>query len=696
LPQSPKASKYFAAATPDEIGNALFRKVSESGTWAETSEIIRRSERAYLYYFGMEYGGAHATSQVLRGGEQGELADVRVNHSRALAQTLFNLIAASKVVWQPVATNKDYSAESQAVLATNILEYYWHVRRVAQYAQRSLEEAIPFCESFVLTEWDETLGDDQGVDALGNIVKSGDIRFSNVMTWDVLRDPRKRSFEELNWVIVRLRRNRFDVAAQVRARLAEAATEEEAEAIERLAEEVENVQPMENAARRMRMVANGGVPDEAEYDDEDLDLYLFLHKPTPMVPEGRETYFVSAKGVIKDGPLTYTQWPLHRVHHSELFGTPFAYSPYLEILGIQELMDSLETAIASNQSTFATQLILLPRGSGFEPDQLGKGLSAVYYDDKEPKALQLTRSPQEVFAHLETKKKDIEQLMGLNSVVRGEPLTGDQSGAALALLQAQAVQQSSGLQANYLRFVESIGNSVLELIRNRCPTPRRIAITGKATSFLQKEQEFTGDSIGQIKQVRVETGNPLSQTAAGRAAIARELLQNQLVQTAEQYIQVLTTGRLEPLTQSVQNQLLLISRENEMLLRGEAPILTVDDHDVLHAREHASVMANPDARQDPAILAAYQEHMQAHFQQWMTKDPAWSAMLGQTPPPMPAPMPGGVGPGAPPSGGPPGPQPGVGEQANLPSMPVNPATGEQAGTPDGATLAKPGLPPGPK
>lgn len=666
-PSSPNRT-YFAALPYDDagIGTKIQDKVTHHRAWAETAEIQTRAERAYLYYFGLQYGGVSATSNVNRGGDQGELAEVRVNHSRALAQTLFNLIAASKVVWQPVAVNSDYDAASQAVLAQNILEYYWQDRRVSQFCQRSLEEAIPFTEGFLLTEWDETLGEPYGVDDMGGIVKSGDIRFTNVMAWDVVRDPRKDSYEELDWVIVRLRRNRFELAAR----------------FPQVAEDILKASPT------LRFKGFRGWEEVKENDDIDLD--LFLHKPTAALPMGRETLVVG-KTVLKDSPLSYTVWPLHRVFHSELFGTPFAYSPYLEILGVQELMDSLESSIATNQSTFATQNIAAPQGSNIDPDQLAGGMRIFYYPtgEKPPEPMNLTHTPPEVFNHLQTKKKDQEQLMGLNSVVRGEPLTGDQSGAALALLQAQAVQQSSGLQANYLRFVESVGNAVLELIRTRCPTPRRIAISGKATRFLQKEQEFTGESIGQIRKVMVEIGNPMSQTAAGRVSIAKELLANQLIKTPEQYLQVLTTGRLEPLTQSLQNELLLILKENEMLLDGELPVTSVDDDHMLHAREHRGIMANPDARRDPAVVQAYMQHIQEHEELYFTADPRRLMLMGQQPPPMmpmAAPPPSDQG-GLPPSSA---------EQPGLPNMPNNPSTGEPAPTPDGATLAQPGPPPGPK
>lgn len=675
---------YFAASTDlTTLGSNLYHKVEAYSTWTQTSEIMRRIERAFLYYFGLEYGGVHATSEVLRGGEQGELADVRVNHSRALAQTLFNLIAAAQVSWQPVAVNNDAAAASQAILAAGVLEYYWHDGKVEQHCERALEEAIPYCEGFLFTEWDEDLGelvveDNASTDTIGpspSWLRTGDIRFTNVSTWDVVRDPRKLSYDDCDWVILRLRRNKYDLAAKY----------------PKFKDDILAARVDYTRYRPLKLFENYS----AETDD--CDCYYFFHKPTPAMPFGRESIFISANAVLHDAPLSYTVWPVHRVHHSEYHGTPFAYSPYLEILGIQELMDSLESAIASNQSTFAAQLVAMEQGSEVDLDVLGGGLKAVYFPPggKPPMPLNLTRSPPEVFQHLETKKKDMEQLVGLNSVVRGEPMTGDQSGSALALLQATAVQQSSGLQANYLRFVQGVGNAVLELFQNRATMPRKIAVNGKANQFLQSQQDLTGESIGKIKKVMVEIGNPMAQTAAGRVSMAKELMANGLIKSPEQYLQVVATGRIEPLTQSIQNELLLILRENEMILAGQKPQISIDDDHKLHAIEHRGVIANPDARMNPAIVQAYQQHILEHEQAYYTADPRRLLLMGQEPPPpvmMPGPPPQG-----PPPPKPKGPQntPGAPPESKMPQMPVNPGTGQQVAPPPGAALGATGAPPNP-
>jgi hypothetical protein len=693
---SESSSQYFAALSTDKIGQALYAKVTERKDDLYSKEYDLRNRRAYQYYYGIDPSGVHATSGVLRGGEQGELALTRVNHSRALVNTLLNLISAAKVIWQPVAVNTDYSSAGEVELASAVLEYYWNDRQVNTVCLRALEEAITFTEGFVFTEWDETLGED--VAGIGNrLVKSGDIRFNSLSTWDVLRDSRAKSYADLNWVILRLPRNRFDLAAQYGA------------GDERLAQQILSVSD-ETGINTLN-----GRPS-TQGDSDERHVYAFFHKPTPAVPTGRETLFLDAKTVLKDGPLTYPVWPLHRVFASEMIGTPYAYSSYHETLGVQEVMDSLQTAIASNQTTFGTQCVAMQHGSEVEVDQIAGGLKVFYYPPggKPPEAINLTKSPPEVFAHLESLKKDQEQLMGLNGVVRGTPESGDMSGAALALLQAQAVQQSSGLQNNYLRFVESVGNAVMEITRAKCPTPRRVAISGKASRFLQRDLSYSGDSFGKIRKVMVQIGNPLSQTSAGRKEIAQDYIKMGLVKTPEQYDRVLEDGRLEPLTQSLHHELLLITNENEQLQNGEQPPVSPDDDHMLHAREHRVVMANPEARQNPALMQAYMAHVEEHYQTYLNMDPRRLILMGQQPPPVLAP-PGTPppGPGGPPPPGPQGPPPPPGGSGGhmgppdgappppnvstgakgLPRMPRNPASGQKFQPPPG-DVPPPPVPPG--
>lgn len=666
---------YWAALPPDQLGKRLVERISRSKAKGLVKEVYERLAIAYHYYFGYNAAGEHVTSGVLRAGDQGELAEVRVNHCRSLVNTLLNLITSAKVVWNAKATNSDLESRGQCIIASSLLEYYWQEQQVAKYAIRACEEAIAFTEGFVLVEWDESLGEPV-LAYEGEQHTGGDVKFTNLSTWDVFRDPNKKSWDELDWVVVRVQRNKYDLAAQY---------PDQAEHI--LLGPADSTFSSDQAA---------GWQEE---DCDDLFTYKFFHKRTPAMPNGAEACFLPDGTVLhfsQEG-LTYDEIPVYRVAPAELIGSPYGYSPFLEVLGIQEVIDSLHSAIATNQTTFSLQNIVIPQGSDVPVDHLAGGMrvwSAT--PGMEPKALELCKTPAESFSHLADLKRDQEQLFGVNDVVRGSPEGSTRSGKALALLQSQALQQANTLQQNYLRFVESIGMAVLRLMQTRATTDRRVAITGKANQFLQREESFNGQSISKVKKVLVEIGNPLSQTAAGREQLADKFIQLQLIKTPEQLEQVLTIGRIEPLTQGLQNELLLITAENEMIQRGETPPAMLQDDALLHCREHRPTMANPETRSNPQVVAAFTEHMHLHYSVYFgvpdpLADPQYLERmrfltgLGPMPQPLAPPLPPTGTPG--PQGGQPSPSElAAGNEQALPpppgppesdvGFPENPATGE--------------------
>lgn len=666
---SNQLSDYFALAPPDKIGDKLWTKIeSDRATASLQTKLYGLLTKAALYYFGRDLSGA-ATQGIVRGGDQGELALVRVNHARSLVQTQQNLILASKIVWQPIATNSDFKSAAQTILAASVLEYYWRDRQVSKYFQRVLEEAIVFGEGFIYCPWNAELGEDidlPRIDAEGNVTgkqRSGDFDFKTLSTWDVIRDPYKSTYDELDWIIVHTRENRYNLAALVTD--------------PKLRDDILNAP--------VSIIQRGEYyPGKQDTPTDDISVFTLYHKKTPICPEGLEVKFIGPDSILSYGPLTYEELPVYRVYSAELFGTPYAYSSFFEILGLQELVDSLHTCVATNQTTFGTQMIGAPDGTTVSPESFG-GLKLLKYPagSGKPEAIQLTKSPAEVFNYIKDLVSDMEQLMGLNSVARGEPQSGEQSGAALALLEAKAKQQMSVLEGAYLRGVQSVGMGVIDTIRTKCPFPRRVAITGVANKSLERSEEFDKDSFDQIHRVQVDIGNPLSQTAAGRQQLADMYMQVLGPKmTGEQIEQVLSTGRLEPLTQSLQRELLLIRSENESISRGIPVQAMADDDHVLHMREHRGEMANPEVRANPQALNVYTTHQNEHWNLYNTVDPARLMVFGQQPPPQMGPPP--PGPGGPPQ--PPGPKPGPPEppslapnappDPNLPSLPINPSTGQ--------------------
>lgn len=694
-PTSLPTDKYWPSEEePELLGKYIVGKVADYRETTTVNEILSKQAQAYRTYFGFNSMGQHATSGMLSGGEQGELAEVRVNHARALVNTLVNLVASAKTVWDAKATNNDWDSVGQCILAASLLEYYWQDRQVAKYSVQALEQAVAFTEGFLFVEWDDAAGEEFVPGA-----PSGDIKYTNFSSWDVIRDSRKKSYDELEWIILRRPLNKWNLAAkhaQPRMGADEAQAnpqdaEAELQAVEDLRQEI-ITQPQDLTFGGVM----GGSFDNHAGDSDDIFVYHFFHKKTPALPEGLEVMVLPNGKPLYVQPLQYETIPLYRVSSGELIGTPYGYGPFLEIMGIQEYMDSLHSSVASNQLAFATQNITAPAGSEIPVDQLAGGLRLITYPQgsEPPKALQLLATPQEVFLNLKNLKGDMEQIFGVNDVVRGNPEGSTRSGKALALLQSQAVQQASALQQSYLRFVESVGMATLQLLQTRATVERRVSITGKNNRYLETTKNFTKDSIAKVNKVQVQAGNPLSQTAAGREQLADKYGNAGFIKTPEQLEQVLSTGRIEPLTQGIQTELMLISAENEKLQQGINPPVWLQDDALLHASCHKVVASNPEAREDPKVMQAWTEHMHGHYRvQFGVPDPLTDVlyrprmlfMLGQGAEPIagpPMPGQGGPQPQSPPKGpqdeggGPSQPPPPQGNQGPQSDFPTNPSTGK--------------------
>jgi hypothetical protein len=323
-----------------------------------------------------------------------------------------------------------------------------------------------------------------------------------------------------------------------------------------------------------------------------------------------------------------------------------------DLLPIQESVNSLYTTILTNQNAFGVQNVLLPRGSDIVVQNLQGGLNVIEYNSQagRPEPLNLTNTPQEVFAFLATLEKQMETVSGVSSVTRGNPESSLKSGNALALVQSMSLQFMSGLQQSYVMMIESVGTALIEMLKDFAAAPRVAAIVGKSNRT--ELRQFKGDDLSQISRVVVDLGNPLARTTAGRVEMAQQLLQMQAVTTPQQYLQILNTGKLEVMTEDTTSQLMNMRSENERLTEGLTVAAIVTDNHSLHVKEHSVILNDPILREDPELVARVLGHIQEHIDLLKNADPDVLTMTGQQPlaPPSAPPAPNaqpGPGPGGP-------------------------------------------------
>lgn len=669
-------NRYFAALPVEEIGTALQGKVTDYYEKLFQSAKYNYWHKSYTAYYG---GNDNLSGPGLkRVGERGEVTKITVNLLRNLMQNLLVMVTSERPALELRAVNSDYRSLAQTILGEGIIEYYLREKKLGKKWTRAIEKALIFDTSYIIMEWDTSEGSDYGVDpTTGESVKEGDILYRDLTPLHVVSDQ-EREAEVKDWYIYRRRVNKFDLAA-------------------RFPEQAARIIATNNVVEQTIGAGSGTLwHAPVEHSNDDVYLWTFLHAKTPAVKDGRLTTFLGGDLVLLDSPLPYKTLPVYRCSPSDWMERADGYTPSYDVVPIQEATNELATRVLSNNMTFAMQNITGPKAADINVEQLAGGLNYIGVDPKSGgkiEALQLTASPPETYNFLALLEKWGEGATGLNSVARGNPegsLKGA-SGSAMALLAAQAIKFSMGLQMSANDLLESVALGTIEFLQTFAKTKRMATIAGKNNRSYMKQ--FTKDDVAQINRVICQQTSALSKTTSGRLEMARDLLGAQKINTPEEYMQVVTTGTLQPLIESDQSGLMMIRSENEALREGR-PIRAIltDRHD-LHIREHTVVTNDPELRTmaigDPAaqaVVDAALAHAQEHIDLWQNMDPALAQLLGIPP----APPPPGMAPPAAPGQQPPlpgdapaaevmaTPEAVAGNQApDSPRMPTNPLTGEQ-------------------
>jgi hypothetical protein len=664
-------SKYWAAAPPDEIASKLLQKTQDYFYY------LRQSGRMWLYQnaYQMYYGPALQGGQVQFSGQQGELVLISVNHYRTLLKNLHTLITTNRPALQCRATNTDHKSQAQCILGQGLVDYYLREKDLEYYLDTATEIALAYSgEGFVASTWNATLGEKYGVNPqTQGVIYQGDIEYRAYGPLEYIRDFSRSSPKDHFWGMTIDWVNKYELAAKY---------PEYADDITNLDEDMslfEDYQTFRNCRQTMF----------GTLETDSIPMFTFYHKKSDALPQGRMVVYLTDTITLFDGPIPYNDVPVKRVAAGEWLGTPFGYTVGFDLMPMQQMSDSLHSAICTNQNASAVNNFWTKKGDTPDTSMLAGGLRSIQSDEK-PEVLNLLQTAAETYSYEQRLQNLMESVSNMNAAARGNP-DRDMSGSAMALLQATAIQFSSYLQKTYIKILEDCGTQTRDLLRVFAQVPRIAAIVGKFNQQYMKE--FVGDDIGEVNRVMADVGNPILNTTAGKVDLADKFMRAGWLSDPEQYLMVYTTGRVEPLLEAQQAELMNIREENEMISNGEVPPVLISDNHPLHVKEHRSVTFSKEARSNPQIMQAFTAHVQEHVNlfgghadpmtgQWIPGiSPIMAGMLGIPTPPDPM---AGMAPQTE-EGGQPAPQGGNGASA-----PAN--EGPKSGPAEAAGVKNPKLP----
>jgi len=558
-------------------------------------------------------------------GAWNELQSVSINDYRNLIQHKTGIIVNQKPTWEPIATNSDPKTLGQTLLAKNLLTYYTEVQNYSKKLTRCANAAAKFGEGFVVQLWDGMQGkeiaklpaaDKDGNETITTIFE-GDVECSVYEPIDVIRDPGIMEQEQNHWFIIRTPKNKWDLAARY---------------------------PEQYDAIVACSLKHDRDEDYRRYDEQQVanDLvyvYTLFHRKTAALPAGRILKYINADIILDSDPLSYKDYPVHRMVDVPIPGTNFSYTDSFDMLQVQDLIDGLWSTVITNQRAFGVQNIIMPLGSNISESQLGGALNVIEFDAMsggKPEPLQLLATPPEIFKSIELLENKLETISSVNSTARGNPPTGVEAGVALSFLQSLNVQYNQGLQDSFINTMSSVGTALINLLQQNARTERVVHIVGTAKRSLALT--FKGDDLNDIQRVLARPSNPMMQTVQGRWSLADMMAQRGVIKDPTMLLTVIETGSLDALTEGQEMSNINIKYENEMLREGKTvPVRPTDDH-VAHLREHANItsdvhmrLAQPGTEEYAAIQACI-AHEQEHMR--FLGDPAFAPLLialGQQP-----------------------------------------------------------------
>lgn len=643
-------TKYWAAVGPDKIASEIMSKFKLYREYTEQSGILQELRKSFNSYYGSV--NIESVDQSLKA--------IHVNHYASYVRNIHNMVTGSRPAWETRAINTDLESQADTQLASGLLDYYMREKHIEVKLTDSCLKALFLKEGWLSLGWNATGGEVYGTNPeTGEPIFEGDFECDTHTILDVCRDYKRRDMNH-EWFILRKFKNKYNLA-------------------KKYPEYAEKIEALKSDNRFDIQYEIGGSRNANQFKDIESDLvptYTLLHRKTEAMPQGRMVEVCSDEITLFDGPLPYKDVYLFPIIAGQHFENAFGHSYLMDLLPINDAFDMTVSSILTNQAANAVQNFQVPKGAAPKVTSIMDGMNVWEYDIKAGKmeTMDLLKTAPEVFSFASFLISQGDLISNVSQIGRGNA-PNNMSGTAMALLQQQAIQSTSGVQMSYTFAMESVGTAMIELLQTFAVVPRVAMIAGKSKRSMLKS--FSNKDLQGIGRVYVDRANPLTKTGAGRMEIANNLLATpNMITTPEQYLGVLTTGNIEPLYQRDNSQRMMILSENENLMEGNPAKALLTDNHPTHILEHSCVLDSPEARENPQVVQATLDHIQEHMNIAKGMDPAMAMTLKQAslfqPPPPPQ--------GPPPQGGaaevmnPTNPASEVAEKTEMPSpaQPPNP------------------------
>jgi len=582
---------YWAKAPASEIANEIKNQWSDYHRWLESSGTKYLIQSCYDAYYNFDNGGFGLSKS-----RDGSSAKLKVQHLKSIVERIHSLVTQAKLSYDVKSNKSDAASMMTADFGRGVLEYIANAKNMNAIVSDMVETGLICLDSYVYAPWDFLQGE-----RIRDNHFAGDQSFKVFTRFDVASH---KTLKASPYYIIRELANRFDLAAQYPHK----------------ADDILKI-GTKNQDEYLVMPTS----TQEDNDDDLVEIYTLIHDKTLALPKGRLT-IICGEEVLDDVANPYKSLPVVHFQPGKIQGSNVGDSPITSLVSIQQAIDALYGAVLSNNLNYAKQNVWSP--SPIQVEVLSEGFSNIV-SASEPKPLQLVASSPETYNLINALQSQQQVLSGIGNVARSNPEASLKSGTSLALMLSIAVQHVDSTQKAYAEAAGKIASIVISNLQQFATEPRLAEIGGASKKSFVKS--FTSQDLEGISRVQCEIGNPLTQNMAGRMEMVNNMMQMGVLKDPAMIIEFMRTGQSDSLTEDQFKDSILIRSENEMMMRGENPIVLNTDNHPQHILEHKELASDPAMRNNPQLMQALNQHQLDHIEAMKNLDPDVAAILGLQP-----------------------------------------------------------------
>ena len=543
-----------------------------------------------------------------------------VNHLYDMTETKIAQMTRLKPAINILPTNDEF-ADKQAARATKMLmDHLWYINDMDHLIQMVHRHKKIFGEAWLFIEWDENKGDkhpDAGqIDPETGLqvpedLKTGDVKYDLIVPWKVLLQLQDR-FEDCEYI--------FKIRAEHVDNLKKKYKDKEKQIIADSNQYQFDIAALESA----RM-------------DDAVIVFDFYHKKTEYVGEGKHIIFTKDV-ILEDKDLSYSHgdFPCERLTDLDIPEVLHGVSQYEIVKPIQNMHNNLSTLLAKNIYLMGHAKWVMPKGA-CKIESLGNDNTIVQFQGPmAPQLLQTQPNPPEAYMFRDKLREEMDQIYGVHGVSRGQPPQGVTAGTALQFLNEQEAERASTEVAKANAFIRCVAKKTLAVAGDfyEPDDGRMVRIVGKDNRYII--QYFDAANLHKSYDVRIENGNALSDSKAGKTQRIIEVIQYKPdALSPEQVVELLDLGSVDKVTTLIVEAVRSAESENEDILSGK-PVADPEEFEdqLVHWRVHTKAMQARSFKEEvpPEMREILKEHVAMHefiMVQKAKENPLFQAKLAE-------------------------------------------------------------------